>query len=61
MTLNKNALTKQKQQTNGNRACLHGGGGSQVGEVTGLGGYPASPYYLSYGHPTYHVNLIKLK
>ena len=30
------------------RACLHGGGGPQIGEVT------------SDGHPTYHVNVIKL-
>ena len=30
------------------RACLHGGGGLQIGEVT------------SGGHPTYHVNVIKL-
>ena len=30
------------------RACLHGGGGPQIGEVT------------SGGHPTYHVNVIKL-
>ena len=33
------------------RACLHGGGGPQIGEVTW--GWP--------GHPTYHVNMIKLK
>ena len=31
------------------RACLHGGGGPQIGEVT------------CGGSPTYHVNVIKLK
>ena len=39
------------------RACFHGGGGLQVGEVTCLGRF----YNLSYGHPTYHVNVIELK
>ena len=29
-------------------ACLHGGGGPQIGEVT-----------IVAGHPTYHVNVIK--
>ena len=29
------------------RACLHGGGGPLVGEVTCLGGEPACPYNLS--------------
>ena len=33
------------------RACLHGGRGPQVGEVTSGGR----------GSPTYHVNVIKLK
>ena len=33
------------------RTCLHGGGGPQTGRVT-CGGM---------GHPTYHVNVIKLK
>ena len=31
------------------KACLHGSGGPQIGEVTCA------------GHPTYHVNVIKLK
>ena len=30
------------------RACLHGGGGPQVGEVTRLGRVPACPYNLSF-------------
>ena len=30
------------------RACLHGGGGPQLGEVTRLGEVPACPYYLSF-------------
>ena len=30
------------------RACLHGGGGPQVGEVTRLGGVTRSPYILSF-------------
>ena len=30
------------------RACLHRGGGPQVGEVKNMA-----------GHPTYHVNVIK--
>ena len=32
------------------RACLHGGGGPQTGEAERVA-----------GHPTYHVNVIKLK
>ena len=43
------------------KACLNGGGVPQVGEVTRLGGVTARPYNLSYVHPTYHVNVIKLK
>ena len=39
------------------RACLHEGGGPQVGEVIRLGGVTN----LLYGHPTYHVNVIKVK
>ena len=38
MTLNENARTKQKKQTNGNRAYLHGDERPQVGEVTRFGG-----------------------
>ena len=30
------------------RACLHGGGRPQVGEVTRLGGLPACPHNLSF-------------
>ena len=45
----------------GLKACLSGGGGSQVGEVTRLGLVTACPYDLSYGHPSYHENVIKLK
>ena len=30
------------------RACLHGGGGPQVGKVTRLGGVPTFPYNLSF-------------
>ena len=30
------------------RVCLHGGGGSRVGEVTLLGGVTACPYDLSF-------------
>ena len=46
------------------RACLHGGGGPQywpVGEVTRLGRVTRLSNNLLYGHPTYHVNVIKLK
>ena len=36
------------------RACLGGVDGPQIGGAARLS-------YLSYGHPTYHVNVIKLK
>ena len=42
-------------------ACLHGSGGPQVGEVTLSGGVNPCLYNLTYGHPTYHANMIKLK
>ena len=48
--------TSQQQQCIYYRACLLGGGGpAQVGEVT------RCPYTLLHVHPTYHVNVIKLK
>ena len=46
----------KKQLYSSLRACLHGGGGGgggpQVSEV------PDCPFNLSYGHPTYHINVI---
>ena len=38
------------------RACLHGGGGPQEGEVTRLGGVTPCPYNLSFWFD--HVNMI---
>ena len=42
------------------RACLHGGGGPQVSEVTH---FNPPVHIISYynGHANYHVNVIKLK
>ena len=39
---------------------MHEGGG-RVSEVIRLSWVRACPYSLSYGHPTYHVNVIKLQ
>ena len=41
------------------RACLHGGGGPQVGEVTRLGGIPRLSIQSLVWSP--QVNVIKLK
>ena len=46
---------------NANRACLHGDGGPQVGEVTRLGGVTRLPIKFLIWSRTYYVNVIKFK